>query len=41
MLSFEELFDLADFLGLKLPNFGTVVSLGFAIVVVGMEVSSK
>jgi hypothetical protein len=39
MLSFEELLDLVVFLGLKLPNFGTVVSLGFAIFAVSMEVS--
>jgi hypothetical protein len=41
MLSFGELLGLADFLGLKLPNFGTVVSLGFAIVAVSMKVSDK
>jgi hypothetical protein len=37
MLSFGELFGLVVFLGLKLPNFGIAVSLGFAILAVSMD----
>lgn len=41
MLSFGGLLGLEVFLGLKLPNFGTAVSLPFAIVTVSLEVSGE